>query len=192
VALDRFPERIGATRVMGGVATPSLTSRCWLASASCPASFRPAVRRPSNRAAADCQHQRSPPAGAGIRPGRVLARLGKNPAGNRRRARRGNRRTCVEAPDHPVRARGFGAARIYYAAGTVPAGLRGLRIGGPPAFCRATAVCQSRLRRFTPRERRPAGSAVIAARVPAQLARWSFGMAARAAPNRCYDRMTES
>ena len=48
--------------------------------------------------------------------------------GNRRKARRGNRRTCGEAPDRPVRVRGFGAARIYDAAGRVLAGLRGLRI----------------------------------------------------------------
>ena len=48
--------------------------------------------------------------------------------GNRRKARRGNRRTCDEAPNHPVRVRGFGAACIYDTAGRVLAGLRELRI----------------------------------------------------------------
>jgi hypothetical protein len=48
--------------------------------------------------------------------------------GNRRKARRGNRRTRGEAPDHPVRVRGFGAARTYDAADTVLAGPRDLRI----------------------------------------------------------------
>ena len=57
--------------------------------------------------------------------------------GNRRKARRGNRRTCDEAPERPVRVRGFGAACVYDAAGAacvydaagrVLAGLRELRI----------------------------------------------------------------
>jgi hypothetical protein len=58
--------------------------------------------------------------------------------GNRRKARRGNRRTCAEAPDHPVRVGGFGAARICDAAGSVLAGNGRLSVARP--------------RRCTPRE----------------------------------------
>jgi hypothetical protein len=71
------------------------------------------------------------PENAGRRETRGRRRKGKDPGGqtgNRRRARRGNRRTCGWAPDHPVRVRGSGAPRIYDAAGTALAGLRGLRI----------------------------------------------------------------
>jgi hypothetical protein len=56
---------------------------------SCPASFRNAVRRRSSRTAAGGQNQRPPPDGAGIRPGRVLARRGRSgPRPARRPARR--------------------------------------------------------------------------------------------------------
>ena len=57
--------------------------------------------------------------------------------GNRRKARRGNRRPCDEAPDRPVRARGFGAAPIYDAAGRVLAGSARTAHSRPPAFRRA-------------------------------------------------------
>jgi hypothetical protein len=82
--------------------------------------------------------------------------------GNRRQAHRGNRRTCGEAPDHPVRIRGFGAARIYNAAGTVLAGRRVLRIAhsGPPAFWRARSCVSRAPQALHPRECRPAPSAV--------------------------------
>jgi hypothetical protein len=70
--------------------------------------------------------------------------------GNRRKARRGNRRTCGEAPNHPVRVRGFGAACIYDAAGRVLAGLRELRIavhqvhgGQRPSVSRAPQTLRS-------------------------------------------------
>ena len=46
----------------------------------------------------------------GKEPGGQTGKPGGKPA-------EGNRRTCGEAPDHPVRVRGSGAARIYDAAG---------------------------------------------------------------------------
>ena len=52
-------------------------------------------------------------------------------------ARRGNRRPCDEAPDRPVRARGFGAAPIYDAAGRILAGSARTAHSRPPAFRRA-------------------------------------------------------
>ncbi len=64
--------------------------------------------------------------------------------GNRRRAHRGTGGREGEAPDHPVRVRGFGAARIYGAAATVLGGLREPRIvscqlsgGQQPSLSRA-------------------------------------------------------
>ncbi len=104
---------------------------------------------------------------------RANGKPGGKPAG-------GNRRTCGEAPDHPVRVRGFGAARIYDAAGRVLAGLRELRIvvrqlpGGQWPFvsrapqtphsprASACALCGLLI---------AAGLAVIAARVSVRSAR---------------------
>ena len=75
-------------------------------------------------------------------------------AGEGGRARRANgkpeespqgyRRTCGEAPDHPVRARGSGAACICDAAGTVPASLRELRIVVQQLSGGQQPACQSR------------------------------------------------
>ena len=75
----------------------------------------------------------------GKEPGGQTGKPGGKPA-------EGNRRTCGEAPDHPVRVRGSGAARIYDAAGRSAPTAHSC----PPAFWRATAVCQSRARRCTP------------------------------------------
>lgn len=64
--------------------------------------------------------------------------------GNRRKARRGNRRPCDEAPDRPVRARGFGAAPLLRCRWQSPWRVCVNCATSSTTFPADTAVCQSR------------------------------------------------
>jgi hypothetical protein len=85
--------------------------------------------------------------------------------GNRRKPAGGNRRTCGEAPDHPVRVRGFGAARIYDGHGHSPGRPARTAHSCTPAFWRPTAPVSR-----APQMLRLPGSAGLRARRSSLLA----------------------